>query len=224
MRIAVLSNVTKIYERQGNGAAALKQVSFEALPGELVLLLGPSGSGKTTFLTLLAGFQKPSSGNVFLFGKDILEYSSSGLQHLRANHIGFIFQTFNLIESLTVKENVMLVTKFAGLGKGNANKRADDLLIKFGVGHLKTSYPNTLSQGEKQRVAVVRALVNEAELIIADEPTGSLSVSQGVQIVSFLKESVDKEQRTVIMVSHDERIKNFADRTFYLRDGVMELI
>jgi putative ABC transport system ATP-binding protein len=222
IEIAALRNISKNYDRQGNGTAALKQVSFKALPGELVLLLGPSGSGKTTFLTLLAGFQKPSAGQVFLFGRNIAEYSSSELQYLRARHIGFVFQTFNLIGSMTVEENVKLVTRFAHMGKSVADKNANDLFARFGIDHLKASYPGTLSQGEKQRVAVARALVNGAELIIADEPTGSLSSSQGRQIVSCLKESVDKEQRTVVMVSHDERIKNLADRTLYIRDGVIE--
>ena len=222
MTVAELSAITKHYERQGNGVAALNCVSFSAVPGELVLLLGPSGSGKTTFLTVLAGFQKPSSGKVFLFGKNILDYSPSELQSLRARHMGFIFQTFNLIEGITVRENIMLVTHFAHLGEKHAGRRTDDLLQKFGIGHLSTSYPNSLSQGEKQRVAVVRALVNGAELIIADEPTGSLSTSQGNQIITFLRECVDQEKRTVIMVSHDEHIKGYTDRTLYLRDGSLE--
>jgi len=224
MGIVAMHRISKIYERQGKGTAALNQISFEASTGELVLLLGPSGSGKTTFLTILAGFQKPSSGQVSLFGKNIMEYPSQELQYLRARHMGFIFQTFNLMEGLNVKENIMLVTRFAREGRNQASKRADYLLNKFEIDPLRSSYPNTLSQGEKQRVAVVRALVNDAELIIADEPTGSLSALQGDQIVAFLKECVDKERRTVIMVSHDERIKHFADRTFYLRDGSMELI
>jgi putative ABC transport system ATP-binding protein len=222
MEIAVLQNVTKTYPGRGNDIAALSRVSFGVFPGELVLVLGPSGSGKTTFLTLLAGLQKPSAGEVYLFGRNVLEYSSAELQYLRARHIGFVFQTFNLIESMTVMENVMIVSCFARLGKNKAEATAHELLNDFAIGHLKTSYPASLSQGEKQRVAVIRALMNGAELRIADEPTGSLSTSQGSQIVASLKESVVREHRAVVMVSHDERLKRYADRTLFLRDGILE--
>ncbi len=218
-KIAELVSVTKIYERHGNGTGALKNVDFEIHSGEFVLLLGPSGSGKTTLLTLMAGFQKPSSGSVYLFGRNILEYTVKELQHIRASRIGFIFQTFNLIESLTVTENIKLVMKFSGDGRKYLHKRVYSLLNEFDIGHLKDSYPNTLSQGEKQRVAVVRALANDAELIIADEPTGSLSTTQGMQIVASLKDNAENKNRTVVMVSHDERMKEYASRILYLQDG-----
>ena len=214
-----LSGVSKKYDRSGVETCALHPVSFEARAGELILLLGPSGSGKTTFLTILAGLQKPSAGEVTIFGKNVLDYSPKELQKLRARHIGFIFQTFYLLESLSVLENIMLVMKFAGITKAEARGRAREFLEKFGISHLINAYPKTLSQGEKQRVAVARALANGAELILADEPTGSLSTQQGMSIVQFLREAVTREGRCAVIASHDERIKTFADRVLTLRDG-----
>ena len=199
--VAQLIRVTKIYPGGWAEEAALKNVSFSARRGEIVLLLGPSGSGKTTFLTLLAGMQAPSSGEVHLFGRKVGDYSTAELQRLRAEKIGFIFQSFYLIDSLTALENVMLVLKFAGVDLENAKQRAVNYLKRFGVEHLSKSYPPTFSQGEKQRVAVARALANEAAFIIADEPTGSLATQQGFAIVDFLKESVRKEKRCVVIAS-----------------------
>ncbi len=217
--IAQMLAVSKIYQRSGVETRALYNVSFEAHPGELVLILGPSGSGKTTFLTLLAGLQRPTTGDVFMFGKNVNKYSARELQILRAKRIGFIFQTFYLLDSLTSFENIMLVMKFSGLDKVVASKRAEDLLDRFGVNHLKNALPKTLSQGEKQRVAVARSLANGAELILADEPTGSLATQQGMIIISFLREIIKSENKCVIISSHDERIKSSADRVLQLSDG-----
>lgn len=223
MEIAKMTGVTKLFGKPGSETVALRNVDFAIHAGELVLLLGPSGSGKTTFLTILAGFQKPTTGQVYLFGKDLCDYSPSVLQKLRACNIGFIFQTFNLISSLNVSENIMLVTRYAGIDKPEASRLINGLLNRFEIGHLKASNPATLSQGEKQRVAVIRALISGAELIIADEPTGSLSTKQGNEIVAILRECVDRENRAVIMVSHDERLKAFANRTLYLHDGNLQI-
>jgi putative ABC transport system ATP-binding protein len=217
--IAQMSSVSKIYQRSGVETRALHNVTFEAHPGELVLILGPSGSGKTTFLTLLAGLQRPTTGDVLMFGKNVNKYSDKELQMLRARRIGFIFQTFYLLDSLTSFENIMLIMKFSGLDKTTASKRAEELLDRFGVKHLKNALPKTLSQGEKQRIAVARALANGAELILADEPTGSLATQQGMIIISFLKEIIKSENKCVIISSHDERIKSSADRVIQLSDG-----
>ena len=221
MPIAQLIEVSKVYRRSESGISALNKVSLNANLGELILLLGPSGSGKTTMLTVLAGLQKPSSGEVFIFNRKIEDYTSKELQKLRATRIGFIFQTFYLLEALTVIENIMLVMKFGGVSHKDARIRAQSYLVRFGVDHLKNAWPAEISHGEKQRVAVARALANEAELIIADEPTASLATAQGMQIVQFLKESVKSEKRCVIIASHDERISQYADRVIYLRDGTL---
>lgn len=217
--IAEMLRVTKFYEGPHGGSAALRDVSFAARPGEMILLLGPSGSGKTTFLTLLAGLQRPTSGEVHLFGKCTESYSHKEIQTIRAKRIGFIFQTFHLVESLTVLQNVMMVKRFAGSKHEEAKKSSMVFLKRFEVDHLADSYPTKISQGEKQRVAVARALVNGADLIFADEPTGSLATRQGMEIVEFLRKCVVEENRCVIITSHDERIVPYADKVLHLQDG-----
>ena len=217
--IASLHNVSKFYNVSVSQEAALKNVTVEAYRGEMILLLGPSGSGKTTLLTLMAGMQSPSVGEVKLFGTSVSDYSPKQLQLLRAKKLGFIFQSFYLIDSLTVLENVMLVLKFAGITGRIAKQKAFDYLRRFEVHHLSNKYPLVLSQGEKQRVAVARALVNGATFIIADEPTGSLATKQGMMIVDFLKAGVDNEDLCVVIASHDERIAQKADRVLNLNDG-----
>jgi putative ABC transport system ATP-binding protein len=218
---AELVGVTKAFSRTHTEVVAIKNVTFTISTGEMVLLLGPSGSGKTTFLTLLAGLQEPSSGDVYIFGKRVQDYSHTDLQRLRARHIGFIFQTFCLLESLRVIDNVTLVMKFAGISSKDAIIRATEYLERFGVGHLKNEFPGKLSIGEKQRVAVVRALASGAKLILADEPTGSLPTNQGFEIIDFLHKSVVTDNISVVVASHDERISEFSDRVIHLRDGAL---
>ncbi len=219
-----LIDVTKVYSRKGGDTTALHQVSFEAYSSELVLLLGPSGSGKTTMLTIMAGLQKPTFGEVYLFGKHLEQFTIKELQQVRASRIGFIFQTFCLLDSLNVIDNVLLVLRFAQISKAEAQQRAVEFLERLGIKHLMKAFPATLSQGEKQRVAVARALVTGAGLIIADEPTGSLATQQGMQIVDFLHSSCKTEGRCVVIASHDERIAKYADRVFNLRDGILEQV
>lgn len=216
---ARLVGVNKSFNGHGSAVSVLKDITFNAVAGEMVLLLGPSGSGKTTFLTLLGGMQRPSSGEVFLFGKRLESYSKGELQKLRAEKMGFIFQTFRLIESLSVLENILLVLRFAGIKGSQAIARAKNSLSEMGLNHLIYAMPGSLSQGEKQRVAIARALVNDASLIIADEPTGSLNSDQGMRIVQLLRDSVSGNVRCVVIASHDERIAHYADRVIRLSDG-----
>jgi len=218
---AELVKVSKVFSRSGNETIAVNNVSFRVCAGELVLLLGPSGSGKTTLLTLLAGLQEPTNGSVFIFGKKVQDYSSAELQRLRANKMGFIFQTFCLLENLNVLENVTLVMKFAGIREKSARSHAVKCLERFGVGHLWNEFPGKLSQGEKQRVAVARAIANGARLVLADEPTGSLATEQGMAIIEFLHDSVTNDGLSVVIASHDERIANYASRVYRLRDGFL---
>jgi putative ABC transport system ATP-binding protein len=219
-----LIDVTKVYSRTGGDTTALHHVTFEACSSELVLLLGPSGSGKTTMLTIMAGLQEPTYGEVYLYGRQLRQFSSKELQQIRASRIGFIFQTFCLLDSLNVMDNVLLVMRFAQISKAEAQKRAIEFMERLGIKHLMKAFPSTLSQGEKQRVAVARALVTGADLIIADEPTGSLATQQGMQIVDFLHNICKTEGRCVVIASHDERISKYADRVFNLRDGILEQV
>lgn len=218
---AELIGVTKIFSRSGKETRALNNVSFKLSRSEMVLLLGPSGSGKTTLLTILAGLQVPSEGEAYIFGKRVQDYTPHALQKLRACRMGFIFQTFCLLDSLRVLDNVTMVMQFAGIPKKEAIRSAKECLERFGVGHLMHEFPVTLSQGEKQRVAVARAIANGAQMVIADEPTGSLATQQGIAIVEFLRDSVKNDGISVVIASHDERISKYADRVHHIMDGTL---
>jgi len=219
--VSRLVSVSKTFQGFNREARVLKGIDFAIFPGELVLLLGPSGSGKSTFLTILAGLQPPTSGEVWLFGKELQAYTQATLQELRAAKLGFIFQTFHLIDALTALENILLVMKFTHTNDKSALIRAKELLEQFGILYLIDAYPRTMSQGEKQRVAIARALANNAQLIIADEPTGSLATDQGLEIVLLLSNLAKKENRSVVLTSHDQRIIPYADRVLFLQDGVL---
>jgi putative ABC transport system ATP-binding protein len=219
--IVRLDGVTKVFNGSGHPTAAVRGVSLEARRGETLLLMGPSGSGKTTLLTLIAGLVRPTSGRVSLFGRGIEEYSARELQTLRAGRIGFIFQTFLLIDSLTAAENVEIVLRFGRKRRTERAARTRELLRELGLEHLAGRFPAVMSQGEKQRVAIARALANDAELIIADEPTGSLETRQALGIIGLLHEQAVRRNTALIVASHDLRLKDYADRTLYLRDGII---
>jgi putative ABC transport system ATP-binding protein len=219
--IVRLDGVTKVFNGSGHPTTAVHGVSLEARRGETLLLMGPSGSGKTTLLTLIAGLVRPTSGRVSLFGRGIEEYSARELQTLRAGRIGFIFQTFLLIDSLTAAENVEIVLRFGRKRRTERAARTRELLRELGLEHLAGRFPAVMSQGEKQRVAIARALANDAELIIADEPTGSLETRQALGIIGLLHEQAVRRNTALIVASHDLRLKDYADRTLHLRDGMI---
>jgi putative ABC transport system ATP-binding protein len=219
--VACCEGLGKVFGANEHQTAAVRDVNLQARAGELILLLGPSGSGKTTLLTLLAGLSRPTSGRVLLFGKDVESYSSRELQQVRARRIGFIFQTFLLIDSLTALENVEIVLRFNGKGRGERRKRARELLREFGIGYLERKFPQTMSQGEKQRVAIARAIGNDASLILADEPTGSLETKQGLAVIELLRRLAKEQGKCVVVASHDLRLREFADRVFRLEDGCL---
>jgi putative ABC transport system ATP-binding protein len=217
--IVSLQKVSKSYRINEHSSVGVKDIDFVAKPGELVLFLGPSGSGKTTLLTLMAGLLKPSEGNISLFQKEIESCSNLELQKLRAERIGFIFQTFLLIDALTALQNIELVLKFTTGSKRESAKTAKHLLKELQIEYLANKLPVTMSQGEKQRVAVARAIASNAELILADEPTASLDAENGSIIIDLLHCYAKKSNKCVIVVSHDIRLKEYADRIIYLEDG-----
>lgn len=219
MSIVRLESVTKEFTSQNQRNFAVRDISLAISPGEMVLLLGPSGSGKTTLLTLMAGLIKPTCGEVVLFDRNIEEYSPRMLQRLRAERLGFVFQNFLLIDTLTVLENIALVVQFAGRSRKEAHHRAHELLEQLHILHLAHNVPTELSQGEKQRVAVARAIVNHPDLIIADEPTASLESKQGFEIIDLLHQYADEYNKSVICASHDLRIVEYADRVLEMQDG-----
>lgn len=216
-----LDKVTKVFNGSGHPTTAVREVTLEARRGEMVLLLGPSGSGKTTLLTLVAGLARPTSGSVSLFGRSVEEYSAAELQSLRAQRIGFVFQTFLLIDSLTAAENIEIVLRFNRERRADRVRKTRALLGELGIEHLAGRFPRAMSQGEKQRVAIARAVANDAELLIADEPTGSLETRQAIDIVTLLHDQAKTRNTAVIVASHDLRLEEFADRTLRLRDGMM---
>lgn len=219
----VLEGVNKTFLDGDHKVHAVKDACLTASPGELIVLLGPSGSGKTTLLTLMAGLVSPTSGKLALFGRSITSYSKRDLQSMRARRIGFIFQNFLLIDSIPVVENIAMVLGFSGQRRPEALSRAGTLLEQFGIGYLARKHPSTLSQGEKQRVAVARAIANNPELIIADEPTASLETSQGFDIIRLLHNYARQERRCVIVATHDLRIADLADRVLKVVDGRVQV-
>ena len=220
--LASLDHVVKIFNGGGQRSTAVRGVSLQARPGELILLLGPSGSGKTTLLTLIAGLCRPTDGEITLFGRRLEAYDRAELQRVRARRMGFVFQTFLLIDSLTALENVEIVLRFNGRKRSERRKRARELLRQFGIEHLAAKFPQTMSQGEKQRVAVARAIGNDAALIIADEPTGSLETKQGFGIIELLRRLAKEQGKCVVVASHDLRLRDFADRIFRIEDGRLQ--
>ena len=194
---------------------AVNDVTLNVQLGEIVMIMGPSGSGKTTLLTMLGGLLKPSSGQIELSGQEIAGLHQSALTKLRRQHIGFIFQSFNLLGNLTALENVMV----AAFNQPERGQKARALLAKLGLAKRLLSLPRDLSGGERQRVAIARALINDPALILADEPTANLDSKIGHEVMRLLCGIGCEENKSIIIVSHDERIKDVAHRVIYIEDG-----
>ncbi len=220
--ILEVHGLTKVF---GSGRAAVRAVdglSLRVHRGELVLVMGPSGSGKTTLLTLIGGLLRPTSGIVRVNGLEITSLKERQLTKFRRHYLGFIFQSFNLLESLNARENVEAALNFAGVGGRKARKRATALLTDLGMADRLRARPRTLSGGERQRVSIARALANDPQLILADEPTANLDSRHGHEVVELLHDIARQQQRTIIIVSHDHRIRDVADRVLWLQDGRFE--
>lgn len=214
--------VAQVTRRFGSGpttVTAIKNISLTVAQGEVVLIMGPSGSGKTTLLSMLGGLLKPSSGQIRLGSDEISALDEGRLPDIRLRRIGFVFQDFNLLSALPVLDNVAIVSQLAGLSRKAARQRARDLLEQLGLSHRLSFLPEKLSGGEKQRVAIARALINQPDLILADEPTANLDSHHGFETMRLLRRIAKEEQRSVIIVSHDQRIKEIADRVLWLEDG-----
>ena len=213
-------NVTHVTKRYGSGAtqvAAVRDVSLAVAPGEIVLIMGPSGSGKTKLLSMLGALLKPTEGTIQLNGATISALAENRLPDIRLRQFGFVFQDFNLLSALTAVENVAIVAELAGAK--DARKKAAGLLGELGLDKRLNFLPEKLSGGEKQRVAIARALVNDPALILADEPTANLDSKIGHEIMRLLRKIAKEQGRSVVIVSHDQRIKDIADRVLWLEDG-----
>ncbi len=214
--------VEMVYQSGAEKFQALKGVSLTVPTGDIQLLMGPSGSGKTTFLSILAGILTPTSGSIQLLGQDITKMSRKALAKFRLEHIGFIFQGFNLFPALTARENIEVALNLKGLRGAAARKEAQILLEQVGLGNKAKNLPRDLSGGQKQRVAIARAIAGNPALIMADEPTAALDSQNGHAVIELLRQLAKERGRTVLLVTHDPRIMNVADRITYLEDGEIQ--
>jgi putative ABC transport system ATP-binding protein len=217
MAVAVRSEgLTKTYGEGETAVHALRDVSVEIPKGEFVVLLGASGSGKTTFLNQLGALESPSSGRIEADGRDLSGLDDDERTDYRLNSVGFIFQFYNLVPTLTALENVALIAELIG---PHALDRSAEVLEQVGLGDRLDHFPGQLSGGQQQRVSIARGLVKSPPLLLADEPTGALDVATGTQILGLLRETVDEGERSVLTVTHNTEITRIAHRVIELRDG-----
>nr|WP_236609690.1 ABC transporter ATP-binding protein [Archaeoglobus sulfaticallidus] len=219
MRMIKIENVWKIYRMGAVDVVALRDVTLEIERGEFVVILGPSGCGKTTLLNLIGGLDKPSKGRIFFNGIEVSSLSEEELTMHRRQNIGFIFQFFNLIPTLTARENVMLASDLV-----DNPRSADEVLEIVGLGDRADHFPSELSGGEQQRVAIARALVKSPPLILADEPTGSMDFETGKMILKVMREINRQERMVLILVTHNSIIAEIADKIVYLKDGGVDRV
>ena len=215
-----LENVWKIYEMGDVKVQALRGLNFHVASGEFVCVKGPSGSGKSTAMNMIGALDYPTRGHVYLDNHDIIDLSESQLASVRGRKIGFVFQQFNLLANLSAIENVELPMMFQGVSSFKRRQRAKKLLVRLGLEERLEHRPSELSGGQQQRVSIARALSNNPEVILADEPTGNLDSKTGKVIIDFLTE-LHKEGRTVIMITHDDNLSRYADRVEKLKDGAI---
>ncbi len=201
---------------------AVRHVSLEVFPGQVVFILGPSGSGKTTLLSMMGGLMHPTSGEVYIDDQDLYHLSDAALSRLRCQKIGFVFQSFNLLNFLSVRKNVEVMLNLAGKRGRAARDRAVEVLRQVQLAHRLDFLPQNLSGGERQRVSIARALANHPQLLLADEPTGSLDTSTGRAVVDLLASMAKQPQCAVVIVTHDNRILDIADRVLSIIDGALE--
>jgi putative ABC transport system ATP-binding protein len=217
--IVRVSNVTKIFQLGKIAVHALKGVDLKIPAGEYVSIMGPSGSGKSTLFNMIGGLDKPTSGKVFIDEVDISQLDAYELAWLRCRKIGYIFQTFNIIQVMTALENITLPMIFAGMRNDEAVEKALHLLDLVGLGDRFQHKPSELSGGQQQRVAIARALANDPAIILADEPTGNLDLATGEEIIALLKNLSRDRGVTVISATHDIKMLNVSDKVVWIRDG-----
>ena len=217
--ILSMQGITKVFGSGERAVTALDDVSLEANAGEVVLVMGPSGSGKTTLLTIAGALLRPTRGTVRVCDIDTTKMSESQLASIRRERVAFIYQSFNLLEALTALENVALVTADRSIDGATSQGRAKELLVRLGLSHRLNSLPKHLSDGEKQRVAIARALAKDPALMLADEPSANLDAKRGHEVMELLRQKALEANKAVIIVSHDHRIRDVADRVVWLEDG-----
>lgn len=217
-----LDGVSRHFGSGESRVDAVKNASLEINAGEIVALVGPSGSGKSTLLSIAGALLRPSEGTIKLEGDDISGLKGSQRTKLRLERLGFIFQTSNLVSYLTAMDQLQLIGNLLGMPKDEINDRANHLLEELGMAKRANHYPEQMSGGERQRIAIARAMMNEPSLILADEPTASLDSKRGRQVVELLAEEVHNRNSAGVLVTHDERLLDVCDRVFRIEDGVVE--
>lgn len=217
-KIIEIENINKYFGEGENRVHVLKNISFEIKKGEFIAIIGQSGSGKSTLMNILGCLDRVTDGSYKIDGREISRFSKDELSELRQQKFGFIFQRYNLISNLTALENVALPAIYAGLSEKERNSRAEELLVKLGLGDKIKNKPNQLSGGQQQRVSITRALMNGGEIILADEPTGALDSKSGERVMKILTD-LHKEGHTIILVTHDKNIANYANRIIEIKDG-----
>ena len=219
--VLTMEGVTKVYEVGDDQVVALDHTDFTVGADEIVALVGPSGSGKTTLCSIAGGLLTPTGGRVLVAGQDISEASSRELTDFRRTTVGFVFQSVNLVPFLTARENLLVVDELAGRrsDRAKAAQRADQLLEELGLSDRAANLPSQLSGGQRQRVAIGRALMNDPSLVLFDEPTSSLDSKLGDQVVHLIRDEMKRRGIAAVMVTHDDRITHYADRTVHIEDG-----
>ncbi|MFZ1693431.1 MAG: ABC transporter ATP-binding protein [Flavobacteriales bacterium] len=218
MSLLKTQNLSKIYRTDAIETTALNDVSISIAQGEFVAIMGPSGCGKSTLLNIIGLLDSPSSGQYFVNGEDVSGYNERRRAEVRKSTIGFVFQSFNLIDELTVAENIELPLIYTSMPKGERKQRVQEAMDRMSIAHRAKHFPQQLSGGQQQRVAIARAVVNAPRLILADEPTGNLDSAMGEEVMSLLTE-LNKAGTTIIIVTHSLRDAGYAQRTIKLLDG-----
>jgi len=221
MKQIEVTDIQKIYEEGSVRVHAVKGVTLSVDAGQLVLLMGPSGSGKTTLLSMMGCILKPTKGSLRIMGEEVINWNENSLPLTRRRHIGFIFQHFNLLSALTALENVEVSLNLKGIKGKEGNRIARDLLEQVGLGDRCDFLPMDLSGGEKQRVSIARALAGKPSIILADEPTGNLDSQTGRKVIELIKQLAVKESKSIVIVTHDSRITDLADRIYHIEDGIL---
>ncbi|MEL7047615.1 MAG: ABC transporter ATP-binding protein [Pseudomonadota bacterium] len=220
-KVLVAKDIVKELGKGAGKVQALKGVDFGLVPGELTLLMGPSGSGKTTLLSILGCIMSPSSGTLTVAGTPTGDLGPEDLANLRRDHMGFIFQSYNLFPTLTALENVRIALDVRGQTGFKAASRSEEVLRQVGLGHRLMNYPSNLSGGEQQRVAVARAIASSPSIVLADEPTAALDSENGHAVMALLAKIAHEQDRSVLAVTHDPRTLAYADRVIRIEDGLI---
>ena len=225
MSVLEAKNIKKIYGAQNseNFTVALDCINLKVEEGEFIGIMGPSGSGKTTLLNILSGIGKPSHGEVHIAGEEITSLNKNEMALFRRRKLGFVFQEFNLMDSLTLKENVMLPMILDKKDKTEVERKSEEMMKLFGIDHVANKYPFNVSGGQQQRVAISRALVNDPAIVFADEPTGNLDSKSSNAVMSFMEKMNNERKRTILMVTHDTFAASFCKKVIFIKDGAINM-